>query len=681
MALCIPQSVKDKLRTAFSVKDISIEKLYDMRDEERRTVFSNYVGDKLSQLVNAEFEKAKIEAQKRAAADYISVSQKGAFTKQATLGEFGKKLLNPEEIKRNAVIKIDEQIKKVQERQKAVSDDISNLKGENKANAQFKLNKLQDQEAQLNVRRENTLNPQTDALLKKIQGMKTLLGDSDYHDLVSVKMGVGISDAEGKYITAQAEKLQELSKNMKDTPFGMTPEYIVAKNSLNSFIDNLAPSSPLAIIRSSINIARNFLLTGLAIPIKITANLTTVPGSMLIRRIAELSLRGDNYDLVKQFKNEDAADTAKSGTSVSQLRDKNDVGTVLGSHKGAEGFNASKEGAIGAVQKGVGKVEQISHYIAITLEHTKLFNFAYRSTFYDTLNFRASGMARQEGMTGDAVKTRAAEIIKDAVKVEPQTDAGKFLRADAQATAAHTTNTNDSYASRFSLGVKNMLNSVHPDIPLGNLIEPMAKIPSNVISNSIKLTPAGIPSALWDIVRGRYNLQADNSIETQYQGLSQYKNGVESAIAIVGSMGIAALITRNLTQKDFREDNYGNYYVKFGDVWVNTEYFSRISPNIAGMMANKMNPKQNILQGYLQATAQGLKKLPGINEPIQAVNAALGKHPVQSLVSAVESRAPAILLNLSKTRPLNRVFFGAHGIETTEQVKQDAIERAKLRKK
>jgi len=49
----------------------------------------------------------------------------------------------------------------------------------------------------------------------------------------------------------------------------------------------------------------------------------------------------------------------------------------------------------------------------------------------------------------------------------------------------------------------------------------------------------------------------------------------------VGAVGVAAAITSQLTKKDFRADNYGNHFVKVGDYWVNTEYFTSISPNIA----------------------------------------------------------------------------------------------------
>lgn len=691
MNLCIPKSIVDKVRTAIKSGDINLEKLYSMDNDEAHTLFENYVGKDNATLVNAEYQKAKIAATKKAAADYITATDKASFTQKATGGEFGKKLLPADQVKQMTLDKIDQKIKDVQAKQKVVAEKVSKTTGEDKANAQIKLDKLKDQETRLNIRRSETETPSTDRFVKKLNAIKGLLGDEDYNDLVKAKMGQDISPAQGDYIVKKTTELQELAKDNPSSSFGATPEYIAARNNLDDYISSLEPTSPLSIVKNATEIARNFLITGFSTPIKVLANYLNHPAGALVRRIADMSVNGDNGDLTKALKKEDVAFTKKTGTSSAQMTNINDSSTVLGSRETGpayknETFNKPSvgvvKGALGLVEKGIEKAAQASRFVAIKLEHQLAFNYVYRSTFYDILNLRASDMAKTEGLKGEDMAKRARDIIRDAAKIEPTTDAGKNLRATAQAGAARITNTNDSYASRVSVGIKNGLNSISPDVPIGDLIEPMAKIPANVISNGIENTPAGIPKALFDIVKGRINLSADKNLETRYEGLQQYKNGVESAIRIFGSLGIAALITSQLTSKDFRSDQYGSHFMKFGDLWINTEYLARLSPDIAGLMAIKMNPTQNPLKEFAtgnalgQGSLGGLLNIPGIGVGTTLAQGVLGKNPESYIGGAIGSRVPSIFLNLSKSRPFDRVLFGANGVETTEDVAQDTKVKA-----
>ena len=150
------------------------------------------------------------------------------------------------------------------------------------------------------------------------------------------------------------------------------------------------------------------------------------------------------------------------------------------------------------------------------------------------LNLASSDMAK-----GDAGK--AAEIFKDAVRIEPQTQEGAMLRLEAQKQAARITNTNDTLVSRFSLASKNVLNKVFPEFPLGDFIMPIAKIPASIIANGIDNAGGGIPIAIRDIFQGREKIQAED-LQTQYQGLAQFHNGVQRVMRIGGTIGTAFLI-------------------------------------------------------------------------------------------------------------------------------------------
>lgn len=696
--LCLPKSIADKLKTSIQNGDVPLDKLYDMTDTERRTVFAHSVGEESAKLVNSEFEKGMVEADKKAKADYVTASEKSKFAKTVATGEFAKKLLTDDQAKQVAVDKINKQIEAVKSQRDKVQVKMENAEGEDKTNLELKINKLQDKEAKLNIKLEDTKNPPTDRMLKKINSMKNLLSPEEdkamMADLASTKMGQDVTPAQGKYIVDQASKLQELSKAGKDTVQGVTPDYINTRNNLENYINNLNPKSTgISILKNLIEIARNNLITNVATPLKtFISGGTSQMIDMAVRRISSLSLRGDNPDLANQIEKSNADFRAKTGVEPSTLMDLNDSGSVMGSHyKGTDqtnekfdpvnqsGGNTSK--ILEKIDKGVSTAAAVSHNVAINLEHNILFNKIYNSAFADTLNFRASDIAKAEGLKGDNVKSRAAEIMTDAAKIEPTTDAGKLLRNIAQEQASRVLGINNTWASRLSVGIKNALNNINPDIPIGNLIEPIAKIPANIIANGLNTTPLAIPESLWDIVKGKINLQSDDG-DTKYQGMQQYKNGVEQLIRIVGSVGVAALITSKLTAKDFKSDQYGDHFVLFGNTWINTEYFNLMSPNIAGFMAMKTNAGKGGIKGDLTALTKtelsGLLNLPGVNNVNDTFQSLVGKTTISDLKSSLETRAvPAGILDMFKDRPINRIFFGSNGAESVQNVKADNEAKAK----
>lgn len=697
-AACLLQSEKDKLVTAIRSGDLDMGRLYDMNADQAREVLGKVVGEDSARMVNAEFQKAKITATKKAAADYVTSSEKPGFSKTATQGEFAKNLLNDTQKRDRAVAALDERIQNQKDLQTKNQVKIDNATdAEQKANLEFKNQKYQDTIDRLSVRRQDTATPVNDRLVNKINSMQTLLSDGDYNDLASAKLGRDLSPAQGDYIAKQATELRDLARdttNPENKDFGMSAEYYNKKANLQSFIDSLDPKNPINALSRGIDIARLSLITGFSTPIKVLANYTNHPAGIILRRIASLSLRGDNADVAKELNTKDAAFTKKTGTSLSQLRDKNDIGTTLGSHTSdstfkKETFNTPQKGVGGLISRGLSKVENAFHFVAIKLEHQYSYNYVWRNTFYDVLNIRASSFARAEGLKGADIKPRAEEIMRDAARLDPQTEAGKALREGAQAVAAKTTNTNDTVLSKASVGIKNALNQagnqVMPGLNIGDLYEPMAKIPANVIANAIDLTPqVGIPHALYDGIKGRINMMPDKPLETRYQGLLQYKKGVEHLIGVFGSLGAAALLTSNLTQKDFRTDKWGNQFVNLGGkLWVNSEYMSRIAPNVAGLMAIKMNPKENPVSAFIlgktgiEGSLGSVIRTPGIDVPAQVTTGTLqaGLSPVKSLEGAVTSRFPSILTNLFKPGDLERktfrVFSGASGVETDQEYKDD----------
>lgn len=693
--LCIRKSITDKLKVAIKKGDINLEKIYQMTSDERNTIFSHYVGKEFASLVNAEYEKAQVTAEKLARADYVTQEgvKKGmtgeqardAFTKKATGGEFGKKLLNDEQTKKFALSKVEGQIEKNKEQQKVLKEKIDNATGGAQKDLQFKLDKLKDKESLLNIRRENVRNPLRDRILEKLNSIKGIMGDEDYNDLVTAKMGYEVSPAEADYIAERTTKLQDLAK---DNPVGsMTTEYKIERAKLDSFIDNLQPKSPISIIKNGINTMRNFLILSFKTPIKVLegTGISHVAG-MISRRIVSGRAIGEHSDLVKQLRKANDLDTKRTGIPNNQMTNMNDVGTFMGGHSGAGSEHANEtfdsphsdaSTALGKVQGAAEGLEKITHHIAITLEHQKIFNWTTSHTFYDILNLGASDFAKLEGLKGQEALTRGEEIIRDANLIEPQTTAGKELRTMAQAGASRIVNTNDTYAARATVAVKNALNSINPDVPIGNLIEPMAKIPTNVVWNSMMNSPVGIPHAIFDLAKGLRDMTSESSnIETKYKALIQYQRGFNAGVAIFGSFAMSALITSQLKKDDFRSNQYGQHFMRFGSTWVNTEYLSRMNPWISGMMGLKMNPKENKIQAFLtgknvgEGALGGLLELPGLNIGTDAGFAVLGKHPGKTILKSIQSRVePAIAKDIFGKNQPYQLFFGT-GVESDTNYKK-----------
>ena len=119
------------------------------------------------------------------------------------------------------------------------------------------------------------------------------------------------------------------------------------------------------------------------------------------------------------------------------------------------------------------------------------------------------------------------------------------------------------------------------------------------------------------------------------------------------------------------------------------EYINAISPALAGMMSVKAYGKPRddaIMTGsrYVPGALQGLKSAPGIDELSNLVtsitNSNYEKGIKKYLGDFFTSRGePSFIANLQNDRPIDRLFFGAHGVETPEQVRKDQAEKERAR--
>src|ERR1017187_8147603 len=264
-------------------------------------------------------------------------------------------------------------------------------------------------------------------------------------DYASKKIGTTIT-------SDQAAKISELAKTaaaLKDKSpkmSGVSDEFLNAQNDLKNYVEGAKTTTAAQSIGKNLAIiGRNNLLLNPATPLK-TAISSVVNTAMdaISRRLSMMSADTSNPDLVKQA-NSEAWDTfRKTGANTASMESLDDT-HVLNRGENFKTTNRQTTGGkiLDTTSKVVGKVAQISNKVAIDWEHNIAFTKFYQKTFFDMVGLASDKIADTEGLNGNAAKTRAAEVLKDSARIQPQTAEGAMVRTMAQEQAARITSTNE----------------------------------------------------------------------------------------------------------------------------------------------------------------------------------------------------------------------------------------------
>ena len=639
--ICLPPSTAEKLKNAIRSGDIPFDSLFDMASADRHSLFAEHVSEGAAKLANATYDQAKLTGLKRAAADYVTASDKGSFAKTATQAEFAKKLLTDAQAKKMAIAKIDEKINTLQERQTNIAERLSKeTEIEKQANLQLKLDKLKAEEQKLNVRKEDIQNPVADRMLSRINDAKNLLSpgapDDMMTDLVSMKMGKEISPAQGKYIVDQSTKLQELAPKSDGTntdKFGNpTLEYWEAHHELENYIESLTPSSFLKVFMQ--NIGRNMLLASLHTPIKAgLGDIVNTAFETVARRVAGNQYRSE-IDMSKKL---DYVKTSvkiynKTGYNISTMLTPND-NNLFGEQK----VSAQGPGAFNATARVVTD-------IVINKLHGLPFVATEAANFVDSAALEATKIAAKEGLKGEEKNTRANQIFDDSVSYQPKTEEGRAVRLKGQVDAKQATYVNKSLGARITSSIKDSLNSMLPG--LGDWTIPIAKIPANVISRGIEVAGGGGVKAILDL-RQAFEEAKKTGEKTDFK----------APIKTLVSMGLG-ITSAYLIASQFKKDDFIGAYptnpnevdllklrggiansVKIGDHWVSLEYLGPLAPAVTGFMYAKKygdGSFSTYVAQYLGGVGSGLLRLPGISQ-------------VQSALTYIANSGQGTLIDMTKT--------------------------------
>lgn len=456
-------------------------------------------------------------------------------------------------------------------------------------NAKFTEAKLSERETALTDFFKSTMTPKERAkpvyknMLDKIQSLKdmgalTVVQEKAvYEDLISDKLGVTITPEEIKTIDAQAKLIQEsqkiLGNNLGDPAFEeQALNFLIDKKVMDEYLLSLNPANNLKVLTGTIG--RAAMLASLKSPLlNVGSNIEVGLTESIARRISAGTVKGTDNKLAKDYIAMVNRIYKKTGYDISRMTKISDTGASGGRILGKTVHSQGKGGV-----RFVGRIAE--DVIFKTLMGAPDVAFA-SVAFADSVNLRAL-----EAAGGN--ETRARELMVDAMRLEPQDDLAKVLRAQAILDAQTATWTNKTWASSASEGIRTVLNSVSGDIRAGDYLLPFIKTPANVIATGIDYAGGGPIKALYKTV---------NAIRTK-QKLDRKFLSTISTDLVRGGMGIvgALIIAANLDDDDFvgaydparaqiealRGSNYNA--IKIGNRWISTDWFGPLAIPLTAML-------------------------------------------------------------------------------------------------
>lgn len=434
--------------------------------------------------------------------------------------------------------------------------------------------------------------------------------DSFFADLVAEKIGVTISPEEAKAISEKSAKLEEIAKNDEKTggnEFGLPSiEYFKARKEMFDFLNSLAPSSRLKILSSTV--ARGNMLASIKSPLtNIIGNTAQGIQQALERRLSSTQFSGTNADFAKKYFKYANRVFKESGYDVTRMLHIDDTQRTLGEQ------NLQAEGE-GTVRK-IGRFYEDNIFKKLMAAPDVAFSAAH---FGDSANLASTKIANEEGLKGDAAKKRALDIFKDATSLNPVTEEGQYVRAQAIADASYATYQNDSYYSTLALAIRKIINTASGDVRLGDQLMPFVKTPANVIGS-------GIDASGVSAIRAMYNLKG--ALESAKLGNKEpLKQVVRDFVRSGLGLSLAAIISAMFEPDDF----IGEYPVtakeqellrlqratpnslRIGDKWISLDYFGAIGAPLVGMLyARKYgNGLINTAYKYTQGVGVQILKFP-----------------------------------------------------------------------
>lgn len=423
-------------------------------------------------------------------------------------------------------------------------------------------------------------------------------------DIVTDNLGVKASPAEIKRISSISKKIDAAQVKLGDglgVPEKLKDnlEFFKAKKEMDDYLNQLNPSSKLRVLTGTIG--RGMMLASVKSPVlNIGSNIEIGLAEGIARRVAGGSLRGANNKLAKDYIKMVNKVYQKTGYDLSRMMTLADTG-ASGRRVLDDTVHASGK---------VGKAVEDVVFKQLMGAPDAVFGAAH---FADSVNLAALKMAKGN-------KTKATQLMQDAMRIEPLTNEGNLLRQQGILDAQVATWTNKSWASKASSGIRRILNDASGDARAGDFLLPFVKTPANVISTGLDYAGGGGVKALVKTVQA---IRSGNLKDRAYiQSVS--RDLVRSGLGITAAAVIAANLDENSfvgaydparsqieALKNSRENS-----IKIGNKWVSTDWFGPLAVPLNGIMYSRKygNGKGDMGYQYAKGSASTILNLPGVKD-------------------------------------------------------------------
>lgn len=472
-------------------------------------------------------------------------------------------------------------------------------------------------------------------------------------DLVSDKLGISITPQETKAISEKAIKIQQaqekLGNNLGDPNFIQENiDFFKAKSEMDDYLLSLNPAHNLKVLTGTTG--RGAMLASVKSPVlNIGSNTEVGIVEALSRRLSEGSLKTTDNKLAMDYVKMVNKVYQQSGYDISRMTSLADTGVsgqrVLGDIVHAEGPGLNRK---------VGRFFEDVVFKQLMGAPDVAFSSVH---FADSVNLQAMKAAKGN-------KTVARDLMLDAMRIQPQTEAGELLRAQAILDAQYATYTNKSAASKFSEGIRKILNDLSGDTRLGDFVMPFVKTPANVIAAGLDYGGAGTVKAFAKLVKAIGTKQPLDKafIRGVSRDLIRSGLGFTAALAITNQVkddDFVGAYDPSRTQIEALRNSNSNS-IRINGKWISVDWFGPMGVPISAIMyARKYGTsKAEKAFQYVKGAGETIKQLPGIDtianfmdttetkgKTLSQMTQAAGKYAIDQLSARL---IPSIIADVAK---------------------------------
>jgi hypothetical protein len=431
--------------------------------------------------------------------------------------------------------------------------------------------------------------------------------------LVEDKLGISVTPAEVKTIAQKARDL-EAAFAVTDADGIPTDPYWSQRKEMDDYLNSLTPTNRLKVATSTSG--RGAMLLSVKSPLtNIISNTAQGIVQGMQRRISTGQYKGLNGDYAIQYVKKTSRIYQKSGYDISRMD-----GEWMGQKRLGEDITHAQ--GPGVVRR-VGRFYEDVVFKQLMGAPDVAFSAA---AFADAADLASSKIAKSEGLTGQAAKSRALEIFKEAAQIKNENEysaEAQIVRSQAIADARYSTYTNKGGYSDVAMAIRTALNKASGNVRLGDQLMPFVKTPANVIQ-------AGVDAAGVGAIKGFYKLPGalkalklgDNSL---------MRDVVQNFVRTGLGMTLATVLAYAIDPDDFvgaydsinpkgrqqaKLKNAPYNSIRVGDKWVSLDYMGPLAAPFVGIMyARKYGdtlPEK--IFAYSRGVGGQAAQLPGLEE-------------------------------------------------------------------